>query len=86
MVLACVCLSLLGLLATPGWAAGAADPVVVQTDKGAVRGVRGAGVDRFLGIRYAVAPVGDLRWRAPQPAPAWSDVRPATEFGKTCPA
>src|SRR4051812_16586323 len=63
------------------------DPLVVHTDKGAVRGFQEArGVDAFLGIRYAAAPVGDLRWRPPQPAAAWSGVQDATKFGNTCPA
>ena len=59
--------------------------LVVRTDKGALRGSRSDGVDSFLGIRYARAPVGNLRWRPPQPAQAWSGVRPALHFGNTCP-
>jgi para-nitrobenzyl esterase len=60
--------------------------LVVRTDKGAVRGVRSDGVDSFLGIRYAAAPVGDLRWRPPQPVAPWSGVKPADQFGNRCPA
>ena len=59
---------------------------VVRTDAGAVRGTQAAqaGVTVFKGIPFAAAPVGPLRWRAPQPVKAWSGVRPATEFGASC--
>jgi para-nitrobenzyl esterase len=38
----------------------------------------------FRGIPFAAPPVGNLRWRAPQPAAAWSGVREATELGSDC--
>jgi para-nitrobenzyl esterase len=38
----------------------------------------------FLGIPYAAPPVGPLRWKAPQPAAKWTDVRDATSFGHRC--
>ncbi len=38
----------------------------------------------FLGIPFSAQPVGDLRWRAPQPAPHWSGVRQATRYGPAC--
>src|SRR3954451_1821460 len=58
--------------------------LVVDTHKGAVRGFRVDGVDKFLGIPYAAAPVGELRWRPPAPAPAWPGVRSATVYGNRC--
>jgi len=57
---------------------------LVDTRTGAVSGVVVHGVDEFLGIPYAAPPVGDLRWRPPAPAKAWSGVRPAVKFGPTC--
>lgn len=53
----------------------------VQTKQGAVEGLEQDGVYSFLGIPYAVPPVGELRWRAPQPPVSWEGVRDATKFG-----
>jgi carboxylesterase 2 len=39
----------------------------------------------FLGIPYATPPVGDLRFREPQPLNLWSGIRDAKEFGAVCP-
>jgi len=38
----------------------------------------------FFGLPYAAPPVGDLRWRAPEPPAAWSGIRDATKFGNRC--
>ncbi|MVN76127.1 carboxylesterase family protein [Hymenobacter sp. HMF4947] len=40
-----------------------------------------SGIHEFKGIPYAAPPVGPRRWQAPQPAPKWANVRPATQFG-----
>jgi carboxylesterase type B len=38
----------------------------------------------FRGIPYAAPPVGEFRWKSPQPLPCWSGVRDATRFGEVC--
>jgi para-nitrobenzyl esterase len=42
------------------------------------------GVRSFLGIPFAQPPVGDLRWREPQPVKNWKDVRSTDQFGPRC--
>src|SRR6478609_5659517 len=61
----------------------AATPLV-RTGSGSVEGVRADGVEAYLGIPYAAPPVGDLRWRPPQPVSGWKDVRPARAFAPAC--
>jgi para-nitrobenzyl esterase len=58
---------------------------IATTDLGALAGERAEGVLRFLGVPYAAPPVGDLRWRAPQPAAPWTGLRDARRFGPACP-
>lgn len=55
-----------------------------KTRTGTVEGKTDGKVNAFLGIPYAAPPVGDLRWKAPQPAAKWSGVRKANEFGNHC--
>lgn len=57
----------------------------VRTAEGVVRGLGGRRVLRWRSIPYAAAPVGELRLRAPQPAPSWSGVREAVEYGSVAP-
>src|SRR3981081_485959 len=71
-----------GAVASP--TSGGANPVV-RIDSGLIRGASAAGVNSFLGLRYAAPPTGKLRWRPPQPASSWSGRRDATHFGTTCP-
>jgi para-nitrobenzyl esterase len=61
-----------------------ADPAVVQTPAGALRGVVAEDHRFFGGIPYAAPPLGPLRWHAPEPAPAWQGVRDATHLGPRC--
>lgn len=56
----------------------------VQTDSGQVEGFIKDGVAEFLGIPYAAPPVGNLRWRPPEPPEKWRAVRDARQFGNIC--
>ena len=60
------------------------DPVVVQTEAGTLSGSSEQGVNVFRGVPYAAAPIGDLRWRAPQPVPSWRGVRAASAHEPPC--
>lgn len=67
---------------TPG--ADASAPTA-KLDTGIVQGTSTGDTSVFLGIPYAAPPVGDHRWRAPQPAAKWDGVRQATAIGAACP-
>ena len=56
----------------------------VKTESGQVKGTEADGVLAFKGIPYAAPPVGDLRWRAPQPGKPWKGVREASAYGHDC--
>jgi para-nitrobenzyl esterase len=66
--------------------AAVADPQVVKTDLGKVQGktINDGKVRAYLGLPYAAPPVGDLRWKAPEPAAKWKGTRDATKFGAHC--
>ena len=60
----------------------------IHIDSGMVSGIAGkdSNVRVYKGIPFAAPPVGDLRWRAPQPVAKWDGVRMADHFGPTCTA
>jgi para-nitrobenzyl esterase len=65
---------------------GAAESDRVKTTGGVVEGVgrQPSGVRAFKGIPFAQPPVGELRWRPPQPFKRWEGVRRAEKFGPRC--
>lgn len=56
----------------------------VRIDSGALKGVVAGDVVSFKGIPYAAPPVGNLRWRPPQPPASWQGVRAADRSGAMC--
>jgi para-nitrobenzyl esterase len=66
------------------WSQGVKAPIVT-TAQGQVQGMTvDEGSVAFLGIPYAAPPVGDLRWKEPQPAVAWQGVRDGSHYGHRC--
>ena len=68
--------------------AGAPSPPRVSLATGWIEGRRApldtVTLEEFQGIPYAAPPTGALRWKPPQPAPAWNGVRQAKHFGPRC--
>ena len=73
---------LLGLVSLVVATGALAQPVKVDT--GLVEGTVEDGLRIYRGIPFAAPPVGDLRWRPPQPAAKWEGVRAAREYGRAC--
>lgn len=74
------------LILTAGLAMCAMAADIVKVDSGSLEGTTNAdkSVRIFKGVPFAAPPVGDLRWKQPQPVQAWTDVRKADEFGAPC--
>jgi para-nitrobenzyl esterase len=60
-------------------------PTAINTDKGPIQGAIVGETRAFLGIPYAAPPVGDLRWKPPQPHAPWTEPLDATQKGPRCP-
>ncbi|WP_126171974.1 carboxylesterase/lipase family protein [Altericroceibacterium xinjiangense] len=75
---------LAALAAVTALAGGTAQAQVAELDVGKAEGATVGGVSSWKGIPFAQPPVGDLRWRAPQPVQPWTGVRSATEYSHDC--
>jgi len=53
----------------------------VTTANGILAGTDESGISSFKGVPFAAPPVGDLRWKEPQPVKNWTGVRKADKFG-----
>jgi len=64
----------------------ASDATTVKTDKGKVQGYvsKDGQIRIFKGVPYAAPPIGQLRWKPPQPAAKWHGVRQTTSYGYRC--
>ncbi|XP_058807483.1 juvenile hormone esterase-like [Phymastichus coffea] len=65
------------------------EKLIVQTQNGQVRGgirhsIEGYDYYSFLGIPYAKPPIGDLRFKDPEPVEDWTGIRDATKYGNMC--
>jgi para-nitrobenzyl esterase len=63
----------------------AIDKRVVETTHGPVQGADYDGIATWKGIPYAAPPIGDLRFRRPEPPERWAGVADATAYGPACP-
>lgn len=77
-------LVLASIVGTAAAAVPSADPALVHTADGTVRGVVAPDHRTFSGLPFAAPPVGQLRWRAPAPVTPWLGIRDATRPGNRC--
>jgi para-nitrobenzyl esterase len=58
-------------------------PVQVELKKGTIEGLYDThtGIQKYFGVPFAKPPVGELRWKAPQPLDAWEGIKETKEFG-----
>jgi para-nitrobenzyl esterase len=61
------------------------DTPMIKIETGSLQGAIKYNMNVFKGIPYAAPPVGDLRWRPPQPVASWRGSRDASKFGDSCP-
>lgn len=57
----------------------------VRINSGLVEGIVEDGITVYKGVPFAAPPVGDLRWRAPQPVDEWEGILKADTYAPACP-
>ena len=77
-------LAAIAFAAMSSMAAPAAVSNTIKVDQGLLAGTVEDGLTVYRGVPFATPPVGDLRWRAPQPAAKWAGVKQADKFGPQC--
>jgi para-nitrobenzyl esterase len=77
-------LLLSGLAVAGGCLAMAAGPDSIKVEGGLIAGTSANGVRAFKGVPFAAPPVGELRWKPPQPVVAWTGVKRADATGPRC--
>src|SRR5512146_2947339 len=74
VAIAVIACALMSMAATP----------TAKVEQGVLQGTVEEGLTVYRGVPFAAAPVGDLRWRPPQPAAKWDGVRVADKFAPQC--
>src|ERR1700758_3543202 len=64
--------------------AASAEPLRIEGGQIADAALDSSGIRVFKGIPFAAPPLGDLRWKAPQPVKSWDGVRSTDEWGARC--
>ena len=75
---------ILSLAMLAGGICAAQAPAPVKVEGGLLQGTSEDGLTVYRGVPFAAPPVGEQRWRAPQPAAKWEGVKQADKFGARC--
>lgn len=75
-----ICVLAVVVLSLGTWFCRAQQPAPVRVDGGFIQGTSENGLTVYKGIPFAAPPVGELRWRAPQPVIGWDGVKQTTRF------
>src|SRR6187551_2044355 len=79
-----IVLVLITSLVMHSWAMAQQQSGQVTVEEGIIQGSSEDGLMVYKGIPFAAPPIGDLRWKAPQPAAKWDGVKETTKFAPAC--